>query len=197
MKLKRAVIKQKIQEFEKLMPTNKDYIAKEFLTEDGKAQLDVHLTDNIELFNPLSIGRQLELSNDIYDYIDTKLDTIPAIHPIRICFIGPKLDEKTQELIKEILKERFAFNLRAKQAQLNKNFWKIVALATFGFVVLGLYFTFQLLELKKLFMEFLSIAGTFALWQAVDDGLIERSAFKIERIDALQASFSEICFKEE
>ncbi|NLZ73938.1 MAG: hypothetical protein GX905_09045, partial [Bacteroidales bacterium] len=69
MKLKRAVIKQKIQEFEKLMPTNKEYIAKEFLTEDGKAQLDVHLTDNIELFNPLSIGRQLELSNDIYDYI--------------------------------------------------------------------------------------------------------------------------------
>jgi hypothetical protein len=193
-KVKSLKMAEKIYSVERKTPSIREYVESEYLKPDGKSQINVRLYEGLEIFEPLSVGRQLELNSDILSFIDMKLDTIPTLYPVRINFVGNLPDPETREKITALLYERFGVTLREKQLQLRKNGWKVAFLAAFGTIVLTVYFTLQILNLKQLFMEFLSIAGTFALWEAVDYGLLERNVFKLEKLDAIQANLAEITF---
>lgn len=184
----------KVHQLDASLPSPSEAVAAEYLCPDGKAQIDVALYDGIELFDPLSIGRQRDLSSELYDYIDRKLYAIPTFYEIRICFHGKLPVGASEAEIRSILTEHYAFLFRDKEADLRINSLKMLGLALCGIVFLALYFALELSNLKPLFMEFLSIMGTFALWEAVDCWLLERKALKVERLYAGQAVLSEVRF---
>lgn len=187
----------KVHHLDASLPSSSEAIAAEYLCPDGKAQIDVSLYEGMELLDPLSVGRQRDLRADIYDYIDRKLYAIPTLYDIRICFHGKLPEDVSETEIAAILTEHYAFIFRDKEADLRINSLKMLGLALCGIAFLTLYFALELSNLKPIFMEFLSIMGTFALWEAVDCWLLERKALKAERLYAGQAVLSEISFTHE
>ena len=85
-----------IQKLDRITPTADEKTASEYLCADGMAQIDVNLYEGVNLFNPLSFGKQRDLNSDIYELIDAKLYTIPLKYPIRICFHGSVPDPQIQ-----------------------------------------------------------------------------------------------------
>lgn len=191
---KRQAFLKKVHQLDATLPSSNEAVTAEYLCSDGKAQIDVALPEGGGIFDPLSIGRQRDLNRDIYDYIDRRLYAIPTLYEIRVCFHGELPKDMSEEEIRAMFTEHYAFMFRDKEADLRINSLKMMGLALCGIVFLTLYFALELSNLKPLFMEFLSIMGTFALWEAVDCWLLERKALKMERLYAGQAVFSEVVF---
>ncbi len=184
----------KVHQLDATLPSSSEAVAAEYLCPDGKAQIDVALHEGMELFDPLSVGRQRDMNVEIYDYIDRKLYAIPTLYEIRVCFHGELPKDTSEEEIRAMFTEHYAFMFRDKEADLRINSLKMIGLTLCGIVFLALYFALELSNLKPLFMEFLSIMGTFALWEAVDCWLLERKALKMERLYTGQAVLSEVVF---
>lgn len=186
-----------IQKFDSMMPTREEKTAEEYLCSDGKAQIDINLYDGADLFNPFSYGKQCDLNNDIYDLIDAKLYTIPLKYPIRLCFHGHIPDLLTQDEVREIIQEHYMYIFRDKKEDLRINLFKTVGMTIFGVVLLAIYFALELTSSNPVFMEFLSIAGWVATWEAVDGWLLQRKAIRIEYWNAGQAVLSEVAFSDD
>lgn len=183
----------KVREYEKQGKAFHEYIEDEFL-EDGKAVIYINLEELDTIYHPLSYGQQRELSVDIYDYIDSKTYYIPARYPVKILFLKGCLDLNQKEQIAHLLKEHYTAILQDKRMDLKINTMKIIGLTVLGVLLLGLYFLLELTDQRQLFMEFLSIAGTFSLWEAVDFYLLERKQIQSEWLNAGQSALCEINF---
>lgn len=186
-----------IQKLDRITPTADEKTASEYLCTDGMAQIDVNLYESVELFNPLSFGKQRDLSSNIYDLIDGKLYTIPLKYPIRICFHGCVPDPQIQNEVRKAIQEHYMFLFRDKKGDLRINLLKTIGMTIFGVILLAIYFTLELTSPNPVFMEFLSIAGWVAAWEAVDSWLLQRKALRIEYMNAGQAALSEVSFAEQ
>lgn len=182
----------RVKQYEKQRKLLRDSIGMEYI-EDGRAVVTVLLQEST-LYEPLSYGNQKELSRDIYDYIDSKIYYIPVRYPITIRFLKSHLQPGEEKEISEYIKEHYTLILQDKRLDLKINTWKTVVLAILGFLLLGLYFFLEIINQRPLFTEFLSIAGTFSLWEAVDFYLLERKQIQAEWLDAGQSALCEVEF---
>ncbi|MBS5933388.1 MAG: hypothetical protein KIC94_11005 [Clostridiales bacterium] len=191
--LRRRMVKN-IRRFENNMLSMERYLEKEYLDEDNNAIIFVNAYDGIEWFDKLSIGNQVTLNQDIYDFIDRKAYYIPIRYPIIIQFVNVDLNEKEQNQIIRLIKEHYTSILNDKRIDLHYNFITILSLFTLGIILLIIYFTINMAEVGEIISEVLSIAASFALWEAVDYFLLERKDISKERLNAGQLSISEIRF---
>ena len=60
----------------KEIAATQEHLGQEYLCEDGKAQIDIFLSDKSELFNPLTVGQQRDLSPSVYQLIDEKMVSV-------------------------------------------------------------------------------------------------------------------------
>ncbi|MGN0774180.1 MAG: hypothetical protein ACI4MP_10395 [Candidatus Ventricola sp.] len=183
-----------LRRLEQKIPSADEMTAREYLCADGRAQIDVNLFDGAELFNPLTYQKQRDLSGAIYELIDEKLYTIPLKYPIRICFHGQVPDGETQRAVRDDLQEHYMYALRDKKEDLRINSLKTVCMALFGVILLTLYFALELSASNPVFMEFLSIAGWVAAWEAVESWFLERKTIRLEYLSAGQAVLAEVTF---
>lgn len=146
---------------------------------DGYAVVDVNLNDNAELYNPLSVNKNRDLSDGIYDYIEAQTNVIPSNIPLRIRFHGDVEKEEQEEIKKDMIRH---YTLKSLDVSwdLAALFRKTLLLVIFGVVVLALYFYFSFTSDDFFFTEILSIVGSFSLWEAADSLLIERPSLKRE-----------------
>lgn len=186
-----------IQKLDEIIPIADERAIDEFLCEDGKAQIDLNLNDGIELFNPLSFGKQRDLNSAVHELIDAKLHMIPLIYPIRICFHGKLPDSHEQQEIREVIRRHYSDILCDKKEDLRINLLKTVIMTIFGVALLTIYFALELTLSNPVFMEFLSIAGWVAAWEAVDSWFLQRKAIRMEYLSAGQAVLSEVRFSED
>lgn len=183
-----------IRRFEKEMSSMDKYLDKEYLDEDNNAVIFLNAYDDIEWFDKLSTGNQVILNQEIYDYIDRKAYYIPIGYPIIIQFVNVVLNEMEQNLIIRLIKEHYSLILNDKRIDLQINFITILSLFTLGIILLIIYFTINIAEVGEIISEVLSIAASFALWEAVDYFLLERKDISKERLNAGQLTISEIRF---
>ena len=176
------------------MPTATEQTVNEYLCADGKAQIDINLYDGAELFNPFTFGKQRDLSNDIYELIDTKLYTIPLKYPIWLCFHGNIPDPKTQQIVRDTIKKHYMYAFSDKKEDLRINLLKTVGMAVFGIILLTIFFALEITTSNPVFMEFLSIAGWVAAWEAVDSWVLQRKVLRMDYLNAGQAVLSEVAF---
>ena len=66
------------------------YIKNEFLTDDGNANIFLNINTKEELFDPKTIGNQLDLNEKIYEYIDRKASMLNNNIPLKLIIIGRK-----------------------------------------------------------------------------------------------------------
>lgn len=147
--------------------------------EEGYAVVDVNLSDGSTLYNPLSTRDNRDLSDDIYDYIESQTNVIPSEVPLRVRFHGD-VEEKEREEIKQAMKRHYTFKSLDVSWDLAANFRKALLLIIFGVVVLALYFYLSFTSNDFFFAEILSIVGSFSLWEAADALFLERPSLKRE-----------------
>jgi len=188
-------LNEKIKKYESSTKPIQDYFFHEYINEDNKIQIDINIYKEFDIFDPLSMGKQKDLNKEIYDFIDEKIHMIPHKYEICICFYNSNLTKKEEKKIKCILEEHYYLILQEKRINLRINTIKIISLTVIGILLLSLYFILEIKSNNPVFMEFLSIAGTFSLWEAVDFYLLERRGLKIERLNAGQVALSQIILK--
>lgn len=184
-----------LKNFEKNIVPLETYIKDEYM-EGDKAVIYVNCLNEEDIFESYSYQSQKSLNPAIYDFIDSKVYLIPAAYPVEIRFVNKAFSKHEVEEIREIIKEHYSLILRDKLIDLRINMIKITALLIIGIVLLGIYFSLQLADMGSLFMEFLSIAGTFALWEAVDFYILERKQVENERFNAGQMALASIQFED-
>lgn len=184
----------RIRRYENDMPSMETYLEKEYLDKDNNAIIRIYAYEGMEWFDKLSTGNQATLNQDIYDFIDRKAYYIPIRYPIIIQFENIELNEEEQHQIIRLIKEYYALILNDKRIDLHFNFITILSLFTLGIILLIIYFTMNTAEVGAIFSEVLSIAASFALWEAVDFFLLERKSISKERWNAGQLTISEIRF---
>lgn len=139
--------------------------------DEGYAVVDVSLGEGVELYDPLSLKR--DLNGEIYDYIEAQTNVIPATVPLRIRFHGNFRPEE-QEEIKQTMHRHYVMKSFDISWDLIANFRKTLLLALFGAAVLAVYLYLALSSENALMTEILSVIGSFSLWEAVDAFLLER-----------------------
>ncbi len=158
--------------------TLRQYVEQEYLDEEGNAVIDIHLYEGLELFDPLSMGKQRDINPEIIDFIDRKSNLIPNNHPIILRFHGGTPSEEEKQQAADCLEEHYAVVLQDRAWDLRSNNMQLMILAIIGVAFVSLYLFCALKLEEGLFLEILSIIGSFALWEAADRFLIERSAIR-------------------
>lgn len=174
--------------------TLRQYIDQEYMDADGYAVIDIALYDGFARYNPLSLGRQLDLNEEIYDFIERKASIIPAQLPLKLCFHGGNLDAAEQERVRQLLTEHYTVCLHDKLWDKRSNRRKLVGMSAVGLFFLSLYFYFALKREDGLFLEILSVIGSFALWEAADSLMLERRDINAEIRSIAQHLTQEVVF---
>ncbi len=173
-----------------------DYLEDEFLQKDGTAVIDINLND-VDVFDPISYGHQLDLNPDIIEYIDKKVNLIPIVYPIVLRFHASNLTDETKTQIEHCLREHYYVELQDKAWDKRNNKMQILYLTVLGLVFISLYIYSVFVLEEGLFVEFLSVVGSFALWEAADRFLLERQSIKFQMNESAQCYESKIMFMDE
>ena len=176
--------------------TLRRYLDEEYMNDEGVGVIDVCLSEGLELYDPLSYGRQRELNPEIYDFIGQKANLLPAQVPLRICFHG-HVPPEDQEQIRRLMAEHYSLELQDRMWDLRSNRHKLIGMVAVGVMFLSLYFFFALREDDGLFLELLSVIGSFALWEAADCFLLERRAITRDMMNIAQHMTQEVVFPDD
>lgn len=176
--------------------TLRRYLDEEYMNDEGVGVIDVCLYEGLELYDPLSYGGQRELNPEIYDFIGQKANLLPALVPLRICFHG-HVPPEDQEQIRRLMAEHYSLELQDRMWDLHSNRHKLIGMVAVGVVFLSLYFFFALREDDGLFLELLSVIGSFALWEAADCFLLERRAITRDMMNIAQHMTQEVVFPDD
>jgi len=178
-------MKEKIKQYSNTNYLN-GYIKKEFLTEDGDADIFLYLKSRDELFDVRTMDEQIDLNNEIYDFIEKKTSMLESSTPINLHIIGIDLDSKEQGIVKHILKEHYAIELFKVQKKFNKCKFKIFKLISVGLFSFFGYTYFYFRSDFNFFTEVMGFLFSFALWEGFDSLIYYYSDIKNERKDITQ-----------
>ena len=167
------------------MYSNKEYldgyIKNEFLTDDGDADIFLNIESKDELFDSRTVGDQIDLVSDVYDFIEEKTSMLENDVQIHLHILGVKLDSKEQGAVKHILKEHFAIELYKVEKEYKRIKNKIFKLIIIGVISFISYLLFNLYVNYDFFLEVFGFLFSFALWEGLDSILYNFSEVKNNR----------------
>lgn len=190
---RRKIFIEEVKNYEKRKQSLSEYVKNEFLDADGYAAIDVDLT-SVELFNPLSMGKQMTVNTQIIDYIDERVYAVPVDVPVKIVMHG-SISKEDKENLLSALHEHYDLNLNDKKLDLRINTIKSVALFVIGFVLLAAYFLLANFMGEGVWYEILSIVATFVMWEAADFFILERHTLRVAYYEAAQLALIKIEFE--
>lgn len=172
------------------------YINNEFLTDDGDADIFLNIEEKSELFDSRTIGDQLDLISDVYDFIEEKTSMLENDVQIHLHILGIKLDSKEQEAVKHILKEHFAIELYKVEKKYKRILNKIFKLIGIGIISFISYLLVNLYINYDFFLEVFGFLFSFALWEGLDSILYDFSEVKNNREAICQNLLMNVDFDE-
>ena len=188
----RRIIRKKYKQMIRHIPTSKDYIQQEY-TRDESGRLILNVCPPAEIFNPLSSLKQLEVSDEVFAYLDNKIYYLPTREGIHIHFNENHFSNEKKQQITECIQEHYLLILKDKKEDLLINSITVIGLALLGTIFLGPSFM-EALDFP-LINETLSIIGSFSMWEAVDLTILERKVLKTELYNACQSADAKISFE--
>ena len=162
------------------------YIKKEFLIDDGDADIFLHLRNREELFDIRTMDEQIDLNDNIYSYIEKKTSMLDSSIPINLHIVGLDLDSKEQGIVKHILKEHYAIELFKVQKKFKLCKSKILKLIITGLLSFFGYAYFFFMTDYTFFNEVMGFLFSFSLWEGFDSLIYIYSDIKAERKDVTQ-----------
>ena len=157
------------------------YIKNEYLTKDGDADIYLNIESLDDLFDTRTSGNQIELNNDIYEFIENKTSMLENDTIINLHISGANLTSKEQGMVKHIIKEHYAIELYKVQKEFTKYRNKIIGLLIIGILAIVCYFAIYFTKDFNLLLEVFAFIFSFALWEAGDCIIYTLSDIKLER----------------
>lgn len=157
------------------------YIRKEFLTNDGDADIFLNITEKNELFDTWTVGDQVDLESDVYDFIEEKTSMLGNDIQIKLNITGCEFTPREQGIIKHVLKEHYAIELYKIQKEYVKYRNKIIFLIAVGVSSFLIYTLLFFFTNQDFFIEVFGFLFSFALWEALDALIYSFSEVKSER----------------
>ena len=157
------------------------YIKNEYLTKDGDADIYLNIESLDDLFDTRTSGNQIELNNDIYEFIENKTSMLENDTIINLHISGANLTSKEQGMVKHIIKEHYAIELYKVQKEFTKYRNKIIGLLIIGILAIVCYFAIYFTKDFNLLLEVFGFIFSFALWEAGDCLIYTLSDIKYER----------------
>ena len=157
------------------------YIKNEYLTKDGDADIYLNIESLDDLFDTRTSGNQIELNNDIYEFIENKTSMLENDTIINLHISGANLTSKEQGMVKHLFKEHYAIELYKTQKEYSKYRNKIIGLVFIGLIALLSYLIIYFVEDFSLLLEVFAFIFSFALWEAGDCIIYTLSDIKLER----------------
>ena len=172
-----------------------DYIKKEFLTDDGDADLFLNIEKREDLFDTRTVDQQKDLAFEVYDFIEEKTAILSSDMKIHLHITGMYLSPREQELVRHILREHYAIELNKVQRPYIKYRNRIITLILFGILIFLIYSLLFFLTNFTFLLEVLGFMFTFALWEALDIYISDLNDVKSERIEITQNLLLEVDFE--
>lgn len=157
------------------------YMKKEFITEDGNANIFLKIDSIDELIDKRTIENQIDLNNDIYNFIEDKSAMLDNDIPINLHITGIELSPKDQGIIKHILKEHYAIELYKTQKKYNKYKGKMISLLISGIFFVMLYYVLFYSEHFNFLTEIVAFVFSFSIWEAFDSAIFAFTDLSNER----------------
>ena len=179
--------------------SNKDYlngyIKKEFLTDDGDADITLRLRDKYELFDYRGVGEQITINKSMLEYIDDKTSMLDNDININLHIEGLDISENEMNRAKHIIKEYYAIELYKNQKEYRKEMKKSITLIIFGIVLLFLYGIVYKFSDSDFLLEVFGFLFSFSLWIAFENIIYTVSEIKEESLNIAQKLVMNIDFK--
>ena len=176
--------KRKVKEKIKIYSKEKyldGYIKREFLTDDGTAEIFLNINDKDELFDSYTVGEQKDLRREIFDFIEEKSSMLGNEIPIRLDIEGTNFTAREQEDIKHILKEHYAIELYKIQKDFFHHRNKTISLIILGILSFILYMFFSYFTNNDYSLIIFSFISSFSLWEAMDSFIYTMSEIRNNR----------------
>lgn len=186
--------KSNLKKYKKAKYDKNAHIRKYYLDEMGNAVIRIQLENIQDAFSAYSPYGYEELNRELADYIDSIVYHIPLENSIVLMFdCGMASDEEKQKVRQAVL-DYYGLRLEDKKQDFRINRWKILGLFGVGAILLTFSYFLANHTANQFFFDFMNIAGTFALWEAVDLLLLERQSINIERLNAGQTVTAKVIF---
>lgn len=171
------------------------YIKNEFLSSEGNANIILKVEKKDEIFDSKTVERQLNLRDDIYNYIDAKSAMLRNSIKLQLKIVGINLNSTEKERLKHIISEHYAIELYKIQKEYNIYKVKVIKLLLIGILFLVCYAMTFLITSNALFIDIFGFLFSFALWEAFDTLIFQMSEIKLERESITQKLIMDIDFE--
>lgn len=171
-------------------------VAEEYV-QDGYACIDLRLYPGLEIYDQMSMGKQKDLSPEIYEHIDQHANLIPSVMPLKIRFWGREIPEDEQKAIREMMKKHYSHSLLDKVWDRRSNSIHMWTMLILGAALLSLYVFLTVIEQDTVALEILGTIGSFSIWEAADCFLVERLSIRKQMRYVSQNLVQEIEFHSE
>lgn len=189
---KKNILAKKIKSYQKVKFNIDEYIERNYDKEDNVVIVEIECKNKSDFFSSYSSRRQKFLSTSFLNELESFVEPIPKVYDLRLLIQTTDLTIDDISLIKQELSDHYAMKLHLNYLERVKNNYKIIGLTCLGFLLLVGYFILELWTQTRFFTEFLSIAGTFALWEVADFWFLEKNALKLESLYLGQLSHMDI-----
>ena len=170
------------------------YIKNEFLTDDGDADIILHINNKDELFDSKTRYNQLDLKNDIYEYIDNKTSMLNNDIKLNLRIVSNKFSKKKKKKVKHIINEHYAIELYKIEKKYKRYKNIIFRLVLSGLLFLSTYALITFNFTSKFFIEIFGFLFSFTLWKALETYIYTLNEIKYERESITQKLIMEIVF---
>lgn len=187
----------RFRQIQKVLPGKHGLLKDDYLDDAGNAVISIRIPEEMSLYEPLSAEDHRKINPEIMEYIEQNQYFIPAKYPLIIRFCGRRFSEEEKRFLSAQIRKYYMWQTEDTLDDLRSNRRHFVALGIFGILVLGFYFAVSLREENPLFPELLSVVGSFAVWEAVDSYLIERTSLKRKIRDIVQCMEATIEFPDD
>ncbi len=162
------------------------YVKSEFLTNDGNADIFLKINNKNELFDSKTVGNQLDLKKDIYNYIESKSSMLKSDIQLHLKIVSMELSLHDIEQVKHIINEHYAIELYKAQRKYRRYKAKAAKHIFTGIFFIICYALIVLNSESKFFSEIFGFLFSFSLWHAIETYLVNMKDVKYKREEITQ-----------
>lgn len=189
--MKKSLWKKRIQKYNHYEFSTQHYVEEKY-KEKGTCVIQLDLPDFNSFIEPYSIHQPI-LKKELGEYIERVCYDIPTYYPISIQLYD-YYTEKEKETIKSLIRSYFGLKVGDIAIDLKNNSIKSLILFLTGILILIFCVFFSYEKVNSVFLEIMSIAGWFAIWEFVDAIWLNRSKMQMEKTNAGQLASAQIKF---
>ena len=153
--------------------------------------------DKNELFDYRTMGDQLSLNLNVYEYIEDKTSMLENDVKINFHVRCPDVSKKEQEIVRHVIKEHYAIELYKIQKVYTRYRNKAISLIFIGVISFIMYIFLFFQDGFDMFQEMFAFLFSFSLWEGFDSLIYNLSDTRYEVGNVTQNLLLEVVFMED